>query len=380
MTMRRSLRTVPAFVALMVAPAAHAQSNLSGQGFGFPTGQFSARTHGTGGSIAEMDPLTPVNPATIGIFRTRVLFFQMEPEFRTVTTANGTERTTTARYPVVLGAMPFGSNWVVGISSSTLLDRTATTSFKTTQFLTPTDSVPMQTTFNIDGAMNDVRLGAAWSPRPWLRLGAGVHAITGHNLVRVLQAFTDTVGFSSFAQQRLLGFGGSALSGGVQIVANKFQLAASARMGGGLNLSVEDTVLGSANVPNRFGASFAFTGITNGAIAVRTSRENWSGLDGLGSGALHGVDAWDTSIGADIPGPRFANRILFLRAGARTRTLPFQAGGKTVTENSVSGGLGTTFANGRVMADLAAIRASRSADLNASERAWTVSFGVGIRP
>jgi hypothetical protein len=100
----------------------------------------------------------------------------------------------------------------------------------------------------------------------------------------------------------------------------------------------------------------------------------------LGTPGLRGVDAWDTSVGADLAGPRFSNRIVFLRGGYRTRTLPFEASGKPVKENSYSGGLGTSFANGRVSTDLAVIRAMRSADLGASERAWTISFGIGVRP
>jgi hypothetical protein len=357
-----------------------AQASLSGQGYGFPTGQFSSRTQGTAGSLAEGDPLSPINPATIGVFPSRIIFFQMEPEFRSVKTTNGTERTTTARYPVVFGAMPVGGGVVMGLSSSTLLDRTSTTSFRTTQLLGGNDSVPMTTTYRIDGAMNDVRLAAAWSPRPWLRIGAGAHAITGHNLVNITQAFDDTVRFSSFAQQVTLGFSGSALSGGLQLLSSNLAFSASGRWGGTLRVSNEDTVLARARVPNRFGMSLAYLGIANSAISIRTSRENWSALGGLGTTNLQGEDGWDSSIGADLAGPRLSNRILFLRAGARTRTLPFHAAGKTVKENSFSGGTGTTFANGRVMADLAVIRALRSADVGASERAWTISLGISVRP
>jgi hypothetical protein len=147
-----------------------------------------------------------------------------------------------------------------------------------------------------------------------------------------------------------------------------------------LHVSVGDTVLASARVPNRFGASIAYTGIANSAIAIRTSRDNWSALDGLGTNGLKGVDAWDTSVGADMAGPKMGNRIVFLRGGYRNRTLPFQAAGHDVTENSVTGGLGTTFANGRVLTDFAAIYAKRNANLTASEHAWTLSIGIAVRP
>ncbi len=384
--MSRSLfRPVVASVALAMVPliagSAGAQSNLSTQGFGYPTGQLSARAQGTGGALAEMDPLSPINPATIAMFGSRILFFQIEPEYRSVTTAAGTEHTTTARYPNVFGAMPLFSNFIVSLGASTLLDRTATTSFSATQMIGANDSVGTLTTYRVDGAMDDIRLAAAWAPRTWLRVGAGAHAITGHNLVNLSETFSDSLRFASFSQSRVLGFSGTAASAGVQLVSKAWLASASFRAGGSLSMNNEDTTLSRAKVPSRFGASLAYTGVANSSISIRTAHDNWSALNGLGSPGLVGVDAWDTSVGAEIAGPRLgASRIVFLRGGFRDRTLPFTAGGATVSERSFSGGLGTSFANDRVLGDLAVIRANRSAAIGASEHAWTLSLGISIRP
>lgn len=370
-----------AAAALVAAAAtAAAQSNLSTQGFGFPTGQLSTRALGTGGSLGELDPLSPINPASIGLIPARMVYFQIEPEFRKVTLGNNGESTNIARYPNVFGAIPFGANWVVSAGASTLLDRTSTTSFDTQQQLSTGESVNMTTKYQIDGAMADVRLATAWNAASWLRLGVGAHAITGHNLVTITQSFADTATYSSFSQSIVLGFTGAAASAGAQITGKSFAAGLSIRQGGSVHAMTEDTVLSTAHVPSRFGASLAFTGLTNSTIAIRTSRDNWSGLNGLGVNGLKGVDAWDSSVGADIAGPKFANRIVFLRAGYRTRTLPFQAAGHDVTEQSITGGLGTSFAQGRVLTDFAAVHASRDAGLAASERAWTFSIGLTIRP
>ena len=358
---------------------ARAQSNLSVQGFGFPTGQFSTRAQGTGGAVAEMDPFSPINPATIAAFPTRILFFQMEPEYRSVTTDAGTERTTTARYPVIFGALPVGNGVVLSLSASSLLDRTATRTRPFTQIVNG-ESVPMTTTFRINGGLEDVRLAGAWTPKSWLRVGAGLHGITGNNLIFLTQSFADSSEFAAFNQQRLLGFHGTAASAGFQILSKQVVASASVRMGGRLSLRAEDTLIARANVPNQVGASIAYVGLQNSAISIRTSHENWSSLGSLGTPGLRGIDSWDTSLGADIAGPTINGRLVFLRAGVRTRTLPFQAANHTVTENSISGGLGTAFANGRVLTDLALIRATRSADLPASEHAWTLSFGISVRP
>ena len=363
-----------------VASTARGQASLSTQGFGFPTGQMSSRTLGAGGSLAEIDPLSPVNPASISLLGARLIFFQIEPEFRSVTSNGGTDHTRLARYPNVFGAIPVAGNFVISLGSSTLLDRTSETVFTQPQVLSPGDSVLMTTRFTVNGAMNDVRLAGAWSPVRWLRVGVGAHAITGHNLVTLRQSFDDTVAFASSTQQRILSFSGTAASAGVQVVAKDFTAAFSARQGGTLSMSAEDTTLTHARVPNRFGASLTYTGLANSFFSVRTAHDNWSSLGGLGSSRLKGVDGWDTSVGADVSGPRVGSRPLFLRAGFRDRTLPFTADGNTVTEKSVSAGLGTLFANGRVLSDLAVIRANRSAGLSASENAWTISIGLSVRP
>jgi hypothetical protein len=374
-----ALIAVAVFAAAPVA-AVGAQSNLSGQGYGYATGQFSTRAQGAAGSIAESDPFTPINPATIAVFPTRILFFQAEPEFRTVKTGPISEHTSTTRYPVVFGALPIWGRFVASLSASTFLDRTSTTAFRSTQLIGAGDSVPMTTTYRIDGGIADVRLAGAMSIRPWLRVGLGAHAITGRNLVDITQEFSDTIRFSSFAQQILIGFSGSAASGGFQLVNPSVSLSAAARLGGNIRASIEDTVLTRAQVPDRYSVAFAYTGITNSVVSIRTAYENWSKMNGLGGPGLVGVNGWDSSIGADLAGPRLSNRVIFIRGGARTRTLPFQAAGKNVKENSFSGGLGTQFANGRVLGDFAVIRALRSADIGATERAWTMSFGISVRP
>lgn len=376
--LRRSVLVAGGVFAPWLAVAA--QANLSAQGFGYAPGQFSTRAQGTAGAVAEMDPMSPINPAAIAVFPSRILFFQADPEFRTVTTRSGTDRTSTARYPVVFGAMPIRGSLVMSLSSSTLLDRTSTTTFNTTQPLGGADSVQMTTTYHIDGAMNDVQLAGGWTPVSWLRVGIGAHAIAGHNLVDLKQAFPDSERFATFTQSRILGFSGSAVSAGVQFVSNVVNVSASARVGGSLHMSSEDTLLTAAQVPNHYGFSAAYTGITNSAFSVRTARDTWSRLNGLGTPGLVAVDAWDTSVGADLQGPKMGARYLFLRGGFRTRTLPFQAAGKNVTENSFSGGLGTAFASGHVITDLAVIRATRNANVDAKEHAWTLSFGVAVRP
>ena len=61
---------------------------------------------------------------------------------------------------------------------------------------------------------------------------------------------------------------------------------------------------------------------------------------------------------------------MMLRGGVRSRTLPFEAAGKEVTEKIASFGSGANFGGGRMSADFAILRQWRNADIaQVSERA-----------
>ena len=83
------------FVAIAIAVLSsrvEAQGALSLQGLGYPTGGMSARAEATGGGIADFDPLSLVNPASLAAVGSSSLFFQYSPEFRRVTAGSTTAR------------------------------------------------------------------------------------------------------------------------------------------------------------------------------------------------------------------------------------------------------------------------------------------------
>jgi hypothetical protein len=366
---------------ISAASTAHAQANLSQQGLGFPTGQLSARALGTGGAVGEIDPLSQINPAALTFIGTTTLFFQIEPEYRRVITGSATDKTTTARYPLFAGVIPLGSKWAMGVSSATLLDRTWTTTTPGTVIF-GTDTVNSTVINGSNGSINDLRLAAAWAPTTYLRLGLGGHLMSGSDRVFAGLSFNNPA-YANFSDSSTLGFDGGAVSGGIELVAPKFAIAsASFRKGGRLNATRSDTALGSGRVPDRLGFSLAFVGAEGTQIAARTSYDKWSALNGLRRGSATAVDAWDTSVGADFAGPRLGNQGFMLRLGGRWRTLPFEVGPNNdkVRERSFSGGIGTTFGGGRVLTDVSLIHARRDAGIATSERAWTLSIGLGIRP
>jgi hypothetical protein len=387
---RVSMVSAAVVLALSGASGAAAQGNLSTFGFGYPPGQLSTRSQTTGGAIAEIDPVSTLNPAALVNWGGSAVYFQIEPEFRRVSLAAASEATTTARYPLTGGALALGSRWTLGVAASTFLDRSWATTARTTHQLGG-EEIPATTTFRSEGAINDVRLALAWAARPWLRFGLGAHALTGRNRLTVRDVFDDSATYDPFRQDTSISYRGTALSGGVEVRAGTaVSAAASVRVGGRIRAETGDVTLARASVPNRFGVTVAYLGIANSAIAVRTSYDKWSSLEALGQPGLRAVDAWDTGVGADIAGPRLGtDRVVMLRAGARWRTLPFAArpvDGSTVgdprrvRERNFSAGAGTAFARGRAAVDVGVVRANRDAGLAVDEQAWILSIGISVRP
>lgn len=383
------MRISPSFPAAALAAAllaaggttAAAQGSLSTQGFGYPPGQLSARALATGGAIGETDAVSPINPAALINWGGSAVFFQAEPEFRSVTVDGASEGTTTWRYPLTTASLALNSRSAISLSASTLLDRTWSTTQVGDIDVSGTP-VAATTTYRSEGAINDIRLAGAYAPRPWLRVGLGAHAFTGRNLLTVFSQFTDSATFTPLTSNTIISYGGNAVSGGVEArIGRNFSVAASGRIGGSISAERSDTTLSSASVPSRFGVGVAYLGVRGATIGARASHEGWSSLRSLGGAGFAAHDSWDLGAGADVPGPRFGRNVLQLRAGVRRRTLPFEAAGEKVTEQSYTFGGGTAFANGRVFGDLGVARASRSvASGSIEEGAWTLSLGLAVRP
>ena len=378
--MRTCSFSLLAIAVLLLPASARAQGNLSTLGFGYPAGLLSSRALGTGGAIGEIDPLSASNPASILSFGGSALYFQAEPEYRTLHVGSATEKTTTARYPLVAAAIPITTDIMLGVSVSNLLDRSFQTSTRGLQTIGDS-AIATTNTFKSDGAIGDLRLALAWAPAPWLKLGAAAHAITGDNRVRNTQVFDDSARFSRLVDTATVGYTGSAYTAGFEVIAARdWSLAGSYRRGGPLSLKRGDTTIARAHVPNRVAVSAAYLGIRGSSIAVRTAKDSWASLATLGSSSLRITEAWDTSVGADMLGPRLGERSLQLRAGARWRTLPFGTSTSSVSERSYSLGAGTLLARGRAALDVTGIRATREAGANLSETAFTLSVGITVRP
>jgi hypothetical protein len=368
-----------------IALPVHAQGNLSSQGFGYPPGQLSTRALSTGGGVSLFDPQSPLNPAAISASANPALFLQYEPEFRTVSGAGATDRARLSRFPVVVAVLPIGSRAALGLSMSTLLDRTWAT--RTTRDETIADeTVTLTETVKSTGAINDLQVAGGWAPTSWIQFGLAGHVIAGQNRVDFVQSFPDTTKFSAIAQRSTLGYDGYAVSGGLVIrPAKSLVLAAAGRKGSDIHARSEDTLVSSAKVPDRLAAGLSFEGIPGATISANVARDLWSSMNGLGTDAARAVDTWDTGVGIEAVGPRIIERVIILRLGGRYRTLPFLAGGQEVRELSFAGGIGAQFTRNRAGVDFAVRYATRKAASGGAlddmrERGLTLSFGLRVRP
>lgn len=357
---------------------AHAQGALSAQGFGYPPGQLGTRAQTTGGGLAEFDPQSAINPASLAGWGRPAIYFQYEPEFRRVTGIGPDNRTTTARFPLAAAATRVRERGTLGLSVSTLLDRSFATRNDVVRLVNGAP-VTMVQRFSSAGAINDVRFAGAYELTRSVRIGLGFHAITGQNRLIVNGQFGDTATLE--LQRSSISYGGMAVSAGAEWRPSRlFSVAASARKGGALRARTGDTLLASGRVPDRFGAGIRYDGLGGAALAARLDWTGWSSLGALGSDSLSAKNAWDFGAGADVNGPKIGERVVTLRSGVRWRTLPFGLRGAEVRELALSAGVGLPLARERAMLDLGLLRAMRSAAGDARERAWTLSVGLTVRP
>jgi hypothetical protein len=364
-----------------------AQSSLGVQGFGYPAGQFSTRAQGTGGALGEFDPVSVVNPTSLLEFGRTFAAFQYDPEFRRLTVGNARQNNTVARFPIIAVGAPVRRRIMVGLSASTLLDRTFNAEFADTARFSDGTFAAGRQRVESNGSIADVRLAAAMQPRPWLRVGLSGHVLTGENRLVSARRFDSTAVFSAINDSTSIDYTGVAATLGLALTPVRgFQIAGSYRAGGTMKTTRNDSTLSSAQAPNRAGVALRVDRVTGAVFAFAYSHTSWSRMRALGTSALDVRDATELNGGVEALGPRLGDFPVLLRLGARRRTLPFGVGGAEIRETSYGGGVGLPLGGGRAVADAALQRASRTPVggsgpvTGARERALQLSIGFTIRP
>jgi len=167
--MRLRILSAAGAVASFVTTAVGAQGSIALQGYGYPTGQISAAALGGGGAGAELDPASPINPATIASAARFSIFSQVEPETRR--TAFGTARTSArvVRFPIFSATGAVGPV-IFGASFSTFLDRTFANAYADSQVVAG-ETLPSILGSASNGAMTDARFAVAMQVLPQVQVG-----------------------------------------------------------------------------------------------------------------------------------------------------------------------------------------------------------------
>ncbi len=382
--------------ALLPSATVAAQGTLSGQGFGYPTGELSSRAIATGGSLAEFDPATPLNPASIGSWgaspiNSSVRRFwgrmgiavQYDPEFRRVTSGGATQRATLARFPLLSLSIPIRERLQLGVSAATLLDRTFSTELPSTTLIGGT-SVTGTQRIQSRGSIADVRVAAAYNVGDNISVGVGGHVLTGRNQVVSDRTFSDSTEFGNVSDSTVVNFGGNAVSAGAEWrIVRGLSVAGSYRHGGTLRAERNDTTLRRASAPDRIGIGLRVDRFSGASFTASYANTRWSNLRGLSASSIPITDAPEYAAGAELLGPRIGISQLLVRLGGRRRTLPFGIGSADVRETAFAGGVSAPFTGGRAVLDLTTQYASRTptgSTISARERAVTFSVGLTVRP
>lgn len=368
----------------LLAPTALAfgQGTLSTQGLGYPPGQLSTAAITMGGASGEADPYSALNPASISLLLTPIVFMQAEPEFRRVRIDGRDQKSSVSRFPLFMGSLPLGSRWAVGVSASTLLDRTWSTTVRDTPVV---NGEPLPATYRqrSDGSIADVRLALAYAVSRWLRLGAGGHVYTGRNVLESELAFDDSARFLRDPEEAQVSYSGNAVSVGAQAFWPRLgTIGVSYRRGAGLRLYEGTKTVATARVPDHFGVSVVYLGIRGTTLGVRAARDSWANMIDLGR-TLNVHEGWDIGVGGDVAGPAFGSGSpVAVRVGYRWRTLPFSATPAPVKERTGSGGFALPMSGGRVDLSFGALYATRTGGGTGAvtESAWTFSTGFAVRP
>ncbi len=367
-------------LSVSAAPLA-AQGNLSVLGLGYAPGQLSTPTRATGGATAEFDPVSPLNPAALASWGRPAIHVQSEPEYRRTVTPGLTDNTSTSRYSLIAAGMNIFTDFAIGLSFSTMLDRSWSLVRQGAEIVGP-DSVTFTDRNSVRGAIADSRFGVAWSLPAGLKIGLAGHAITGTQLLRNERAYDTAFAYVSYNIGRTLHYVGRAYSvGATWEPVRWFGIAGSYRRGGKLDAEAgNDSVVGRATIPDRYGIGIRSEVARGLVLSARTEHIGWTSLAGLLSDSSTVHDANEYGVGLEYGAASIAGIPLALRAGTSHRVLPFGPGSTPVNEQSIAGGAGVLVGGGRAGIDLTVQRALRSAAGGLNERAWTVSLGLIVRP
>lgn len=358
------------------------QSLLADRGLGLVVQPQGARSTGLGGTSLGLPgaEISWTNPAgAVGLPAAGLLVSFQYDDFEGSLDGRATDGST-ARFPLLLAAFPFGERWALSAGFGGFLDQNAALEREDTLFL-GSDTLAVRDRLASEGGVSRLRLGGAYRLLPQLSVGAGLDLFTGGVRRAAGRIFPGEAGpRCCFVDYR---YSGTGLLGSVDWNPSAaLSLSVSATTGGSLEAegdSVTPTVDYDLPVQLAGGASARVS--ANTLLAGGAEWAGWSALDGRLVSVGGGRDSWAAHGGIEYDGVQLAGRPLPLRLGGRFRQLPFRtdAGAEWVDERAITGGVGVVLGGGATSTDFAVERGWRGgAAAGVDERFWRLVLSVTV--
>ena len=367
-----------------VTPAA-AQSLFSTGGLGLVVHPQDARGAALGGTSLglpgpELSWDNPAGAAGLPAAGLRVSFQmdEYDADFSGLTTSGST-----ARFPLIMGAFPFGDRFAATVGFAGFLDQNWAFEQRDTLVVSG-DSVEVIDRFASEGGASRLRLGAAYRVLPALAIGVGAELYTG-GAERIAGRIFPGQNSPACCGASWTYKGTGALASVDWTPSEAFTVALSASAGGKLEATQTSGETGgdrSYDMPVLFSAGASGQVASSLSVTLGGRWSGWSSLDGALAEQGGARDAWSLQGGLEAEGFSLLGIALPLRVGMRSERLPFRFGGPETAwadETAYTGGTGLLLGGGAARLDLSVERGSRgSADAGLEESYWRMLFTATV--
>lgn len=381
---RASAGVVVALVLLAAAPAS-GQSLFSSGGLGLVADPKDARGSALGGvglglpgnEISWFNPAGAVGLPAAGL---RVSF---QLDGYDAAFSDRTSSGSTARFPLLIGAFPFGERWAVTAGFAGLLDQNWAFEQLDT-LVVGQDSVLVTDRVSSEGGASRARLGVAYRVLPTLAVGLGGELFTGG--VRRVSGRVFPGQAAPVCCSASWTYSGAGVLGSLEWrPSGAVAVAASGSAGGSLDADATSGA-GAADrsydLPVMFNAGASARVAPNLLVALGTEWSGWSSLDGALVDQGGSRDSWSVHGGIEAEVFQLLGQPLPVRLGARTEALPFRWAGATndwANERAITAGTGLVLGGGAARMDISAERGERGSEAaGLKETYWRLLFSATV--
>lgn len=379
------------------APAG-AQSLLASRGLGYVNPPLDARARALGGVGLGLPGggLSLINPAAIAALPAPTISVAFQPDFYDAAFPGEASDGSTARFPLLHAAFPFGTRWATSVGFGSFLDQTWAVERVDTLTLS---GRPLEVTdrFASRGGINRLRLGGAYSVTERLAVGVGADLFLGSVRDTLSRTFTRSDTFAAGVIDQIparygadWNYRGVGASLGVRWAPGDALNLAAAVSGGGTLEARPGEDADSLAVGKEYALPLSLDVGASGRVApqalvaLSANWTGWSAADDDLAGVGGARDAWSVSGGVELGEANPQARSFPLRVGGRYSALPFRWGSVAdgngfPTERALTAGLGARLGGGAALVDLAGERGWRGGgDAVLDESYWRLTLSLTL--